>query len=233
MTKAVVIPFAVLFARVFWQLPTYDGTKSYQNLLVGVYGGQEGIDWLSTRLDTVTQNIPINLIRNGYYKYDSGSISSRNNYGYYWWLQASSNMLAMHLRLNATALYSQHHSHKGAGYSLRCLVSLASRQLPTYDGTKSYQNLLVGVYGTQTSTSTVTTINSDSILQLSPTSFIRNGRYNHDSGRALYFNERGNYWQSESYSITHARDIVFFATTLNPRDGTYMGVGLSLRCLVR
>ena len=66
---------------------------------------------------------PINLARNGFYLYNSGSISSRSSDGRYWQLGVASIVNARHLTLGSTTLYPQNNNYyKGYGFSLRCLV---------------------------------------------------------------------------------------------------------------
>ena len=102
-----------------WQLPTYDGTKSYQNLLVGVYGGVND----GSNRDSIIQQKPINLIHNGFYDYDSGGIGGRNNVGYYWRPSSVSADNARSLYFHSTYLSPLGYGNdKGLGFSLRCLV---------------------------------------------------------------------------------------------------------------
>ena len=77
------------------------------------------------------------------------------------------------------------------------------------------------------------TINSDSIIQLSPTNFIRNGHYNYDSGDISYRGSYGRYWQSRVYSEAHARNLTFYSTALLPQNSSLKGYGFTVRCLVR
>ena len=105
------------------QLPTYDGTKSYQNLLVGVYGGQEGANWLpNINLDTITQSVPISLVRSGYYDYKAGNVNSRNIAGNYWESRVSSESYADRLNFDIASLLPQINYIKSQGFQLRCLV---------------------------------------------------------------------------------------------------------------
>ena len=122
--KALGALFAALIARVPRQLPTYDGTKSYQNLLVGVYGGQESKGNLfTTNSDSIIHFQPIAFIRGGNYNCSSGSINNLlSSFGTYWESRAYLTDLAWYFNLNFTTLDSQAGSPKGNGYSLRCLV---------------------------------------------------------------------------------------------------------------
>ena len=108
---------------VHWQLPTYDGTKSYQNLLIGVYGETWNSNWQNwddSHKDTVLQQEPTNLIRGG--RYYSGNIATRNNEGYFWTYQSILAADSGSLRFHSTALYPSNANAKGHGFSLRCLV---------------------------------------------------------------------------------------------------------------
>ena len=105
------------------QLPTYDGTKSYQNLLVGVYGGVDSNgELLESHLDAVIHNKPLNSVRGGYYERSNGGINVRNGRGYYWRLDSSSDNSAGHLLAYSTYFNSQNAHFKGHGMALRCLV---------------------------------------------------------------------------------------------------------------
>ena len=103
------------------QLPTYDGTKSYQNLLVEVYGGTDGY-LLDSNLDVIIQNNPISFIRSGRYYYGSGSIVDRSNESFYWGLIPVSDTYARYLYFYSTYLNPQSSNYKGNGFSFRCLV---------------------------------------------------------------------------------------------------------------
>ena len=124
--KAMVTPFAALSAKVSifgWQLPTYSGTKSYQNLLVEVYGGTSGT-LSGSHLDAIIQNNPTSFVRSGAYRFDSGSLTyyPRTNYGFFWEATPYSATNARYLYFYSTYLTPQNNSNKGNGISLRCLV---------------------------------------------------------------------------------------------------------------
>ena len=124
--KVLVWLFAALSASLCWQLPTYDSTKSYQNLLVEVYGGQESNGTIGRTInsDSVIQFSSISFIRSGYYSYSSGGISVRDSNGYLWELEAVLTIAARILYFNSTYLYPQNTTYKGSGFPLRCLVPL-------------------------------------------------------------------------------------------------------------
>ena len=128
MIKVLVFPFAALDARVSRQLPTYNGTKSYQNLLVEVYG----IDMGSGKKDYYLQIKPTNLIRGGLYNYGSGGITNDKYSGFYWESRSYTIIYAWSLYFSYGGLNSQNGNNKGMGFSLRCLVPLAGgNSLPT------------------------------------------------------------------------------------------------------
>ena len=107
-------------------------------------------------------------------------------------------------------------------------------QLPTYNGTKSYQNLLVEVYGMVTATGGSTyRINVDSQLQLDPFDFVDSGYYSCSSGYTNLRNGGGGYWQLNAYTEPYSRDLLFYSTYLNPQYVNEKGYGMALRCLVR
>ena len=99
-------------------------------------------------------------------------------------------------------------------------------QLPTYDGTKSYQNLLVGVYGGIDIGN-----NRDAILRRKPSNFVNAGDYHYNG----YLGGRGgnNYWLSVTRSSIVAANLYFTSNYFNPQEGYQKGSGFSLRCLGR
>ena len=214
------------------QLPAYDGTKSYQNLLVEVYGMQIGGAWATPLLnaDSSVQLNPVNLTSNGSYSSSSGSISGYNSEGYYSQSRVYSDINIIVSRFTHVFLLPQNALAKGNGFTVRCLVRLGPRQLPTYDGTKSYQNLLVGVYGGQYVDGSMGINRADAFLQQLPTNLIRSGYYSYKSGSIG--NSNGNYWELQAHSITNTKYLVFNDNLLSPRFNDNKGVGYSLRCLV-
>ena len=102
-------------------------------------------------------------------------------------------------------------------------------QLPTNDGTKSYQNLLVGVYGMQTSNRT----NFDTEIQQKPFNFIRSGRYNYDIGNITFLTNDGYYWQAKTSSAVEVETLLFYATRISVQTSYPKGRGQPLRCLGR
>ena len=109
-----------------WQLPTYSGTKSYQNLLGEVYGiTSENRDWQiwnGSYMGTTLQGIPISFILNGIYSHDTGSINNLNSYGYYSESNSSSTIYSYMLRFYSTGINTLGISPRGTGQSLRCLI---------------------------------------------------------------------------------------------------------------
>ena len=103
-------------------------------------------------------------------------------------------------------------------------------QLAEYDGDKSFQNLLVATYRSKNGDGQS---NADTLVQNSPTSFLRSGYYNYDSGalgsRGLY----GGYWSLLGYSGTNARYLGFNSAYFHPQSGYNRGDGFAVRCLVR
>ena len=122
MKKAMAWRFAALFARKIRparQLPTYDGTKSYQNLLVGVY---EMTTSNRINYDTEVQRIPLDFIRGGYYWHVNGRISDKTDLGRYWGVVSNSSTSAQSFGFGSVLLDPQHTNGKGVGLFLRCLV---------------------------------------------------------------------------------------------------------------
>ena len=106
-----------------WQLPTYDGTKSYQNLLVEVYEMQTYNLWDGSwnNLDTALQVLPISLIHSGIYNYNYGIITNTGT-GYYLESIPYNTTNVWYLHFLSAYLDPRTSLHKGYGYSLRCLV---------------------------------------------------------------------------------------------------------------
>ena len=106
------------------QLPTYDGTKSYQNLLVGVYGMESTGTTVKLRYDTELQQNPLDFIRSGSYSYISGNINARDSSGYYWESRAGSITNTWRMRFDSIYFGAQYlnYGDKGNGLSVRCLV---------------------------------------------------------------------------------------------------------------
>ena len=107
------------------QLPTYNGTKSYQNLLVGVYGIQVGGSWSAPlhNPDSVMHQSPLNFSRSGYYSCNSGSTNSGRSDGYYHSSRTGSATTMQYLNFNSTYLLPlNNYYERGAGITLRCLV---------------------------------------------------------------------------------------------------------------
>ena len=72
--------------------------------------------------DTEVQIDPLNFIRSGGYRYDSGSINGRSNDGNYWESTPSSTIFAGNLNFYFTTLNPQKYTTaKGYGFALRCL----------------------------------------------------------------------------------------------------------------
>ena len=220
------------------QLPAYNGTKSYQNLLVGVYGGQSynSIGYRN-KSDTQVHFSPVNLYRNGEYRYYLGV---PYNIGYSGGYVLNKAFGFLDFADNILFPYNSYHEDdRGRGYMVRCLVPLGllvfdlAWQLPTHNGTKSYQNLLVGVYGGQESNTTLETINSDSITQLLPFSFAHSGRYSYSTGVLSSRGSYGYYQKAAAHSAVSISSTNFTSTSLNPQDTASKGTGTSLRCLVR
>ena len=122
MIRATGLNFAALSARVQrWQLPTYDGTKSYQNLLVGVYKIEPGNTTTKPKYDTEIQIMPLDLIHSGNYDYNFGSAKTDKEYGYYWEQRTNSIMEARNLYFRSINFNPQSSRNKGYGLALRCL----------------------------------------------------------------------------------------------------------------
>ena len=182
--------------------------------------------------DATIQEKPFNFTSSGWYDCDSGGNGwgAKVN-GYYWQPRASSITAARVLFFNSSPLYSQYSNTKGVGETLRCLVPLVSRQLPTYDGTKSYQNLLVGVYGG--TYGNLADSHIDTMVYNKPVNFDRGGHYYRGSGYIISRNGSGFYWQTQATTNTYGRYLNFSLSVLTPHPVSDKGYGFSIRCLVR
>ena len=100
----------------------------------------------------------------------------------------------------------------------------------TYSGAKSYQNLLVDVYGGTDYKHLGFTDNEDSILLMPVFTFTRSGFYNADVSSQQ---SNGYFWERDGSEESMARNLIFYGTLMYPQNYGYRGLGFSLRCLVR
>ena len=109
--------------------------------------------------------------------------------------------------------------------------------LATYDGNKSYYNLISSVYRSTNGKSYIAndggTKNADTSLLYSPLSFLRSGYYYWESASRDNRSSLGGYWESRSYSSITARLLYFLSTHLYPQDYDVRGYGFSVRCDAR
>ena len=191
----------------------------------------------TANVDTQVQRSPFNFVRNGYYAQDYGATAFVGSMLYYWQrnFDPTDYRYARVAYSYIDALEPQYRGGKGHGYALRCLVRWAHWQLPTYDGTKSYQNLLVEVYGGTWNSDWLNwpNANMDAILHNPAINLVRSGYYKYDPGVILHRSSDGDYWQSRVYSETNARGLDFISTRLLPQYSGLKGDGFTLRCLVR
>ena len=194
------------------------------------------IGYSIVKADSLVQFAPSDFNRNGVYYYESGSLGGRNSSGRYWESDLASTANARLLGFTTDSLDPQSQFHKGYGWSIRCLgrqfSSVLCWQLPTYNGTKSYQNLLVEVYGGVGSSLKNSRVGV--ITQNKPVNFILSGVYYHDSGtgRETALND-STLWTKDS-KVGRQQSQEFGATIQMlgaTHDGT-RGFGFSFRCLV-
>ena len=107
--------------KIFEPVP-YSGTKSYQNLLVDVYGGTGFYDGLryTPNVSTIAQNGAMRFTYPGIY-YGSDPHNQTYN-GYFWTNYGEGNSSARYLDLSSTVLLPYNIRSKGEGYAIRCLV---------------------------------------------------------------------------------------------------------------
>ena len=101
-------------------LLSYSGTKSYQNLLVDVYGGK---DDFGIRISAFALRNPISFFYGEIYHNEYGKTTTASR-SYYTENGAMSNLRIASLHIHADFLGVQYYmsSLKGAGYAIRCLV---------------------------------------------------------------------------------------------------------------
>ena len=105
-----------------WMLPTYDGNKSYYNLITNVYGGINRNPALSnSQADGYILQQPLSFLRSGNYSWESASRNSRGSYGHYWESRFYSSTSSYYLSFSSTDLYPQNDNYRGRGISVRCL----------------------------------------------------------------------------------------------------------------
>ena len=117
-----VIPFAALSAGVFRQLPTYDGTKSYQNLLVEVYETSYSDGWITDSRNFGGEILISSLTRSGRYSHIYGSATYLGSEGYYFTKTAYNSAYTASLAFSGTSSIIMYTGDKGYGFKLRCLV---------------------------------------------------------------------------------------------------------------
>ncbi len=98
-------------------------------------------------------------------------------------------------------------------------------RLPSKEGNKSYQNLLINSYNTPT--------NSDAALLAMPLSFIHAGLYYPGGGSFSSQDSDGLLWSSAVYSSDYTYLLSLDGSTVYPQDSNYRGYGGSVRCVVR
>ena len=113
-------------------------------------------------------------------------------------------------------------------------------KLAEYEGSGSYQTLIVNVYGQTRYTSSTAGSNADSGIQHNPLSFLRGGYYEYSNGRLYNGGSNGYYWESKDHNSSGVRGLVFASGRLDPQftwaSGIaflYKGSGFSIRCVVR
>ena len=103
-----------------WQLPTYSGDKSFNNLFVNgdlSYGMSNSG---STR-DFGLLSAPLSYVRSGYYNWDSTGLGYRGSYGYYWSLRSYSTTYSYSLVFYSSGLGPQNYNSRGHGFAVRCV----------------------------------------------------------------------------------------------------------------
>ena len=104
-------------------------------------------------------------------------------------------------------------------------------RLPGYDDNKSFYHLVRVYVGRSGGTEGLT--QGTTVMQISPLSFLRSGRYSYESGSLDTRTSYGSYWSGRSYSITNSYYLSLWSTRLYPQYNYYRGTGFALRCLAR
>ena len=97
----------------------YSDTKSYQNLLVDVYGGENSY-FASTSFSSSVLRSPIQLGYGNIYRFYDGNFNYSN--GSYWLSVVANNTRAHFLYFYSGYLRAINAYDKGAGMPIRCLV---------------------------------------------------------------------------------------------------------------
>ena len=100
-----------------WILATYDGNKSYKNLIIDVYGRENA----NPNRDTGILYLPLSFLRSGNYNYSNGNKDNRGSDGYYWESRIASATYSNYLYFNSARLGPQNGTSRGHGFSVRCL----------------------------------------------------------------------------------------------------------------
>ena len=104
-------------------LLSYSGTKSYQNLLVDVYGGTSE-SYANSALASIVFQSPFNFTRSGFRHFnrnDNGSDGSGVT-GYFWLAEYYNSRAARIMYHDSDRLSPATLESKGFGFTVRCLV---------------------------------------------------------------------------------------------------------------
>ena len=113
-----------------WQLPSYDGNKSYVNLTrdtygkykIGTYVYEGDYNYNSYPAYDGLDILPLSFLRSGYYGWSNGARNNRGSYGYCWGSRAASGTNAYNLNFNLNNFNPQNNNNKGNGFSVRCVA---------------------------------------------------------------------------------------------------------------
>ena len=93
-----------------------------------MYGGRVDTTWHGHNVDTQIQLTSLNLIRSGFYAYDSGNNNDIAASGWFWLKSNNAKSIAQHLVFYPSGLYPYDSRFVGYGFSVRCLVPLLRHQ---------------------------------------------------------------------------------------------------------
>ena len=98
-----------------WRLPSKEGNKSYQNLLINSYN-------TPTNSDAALLAMPLSFVRAGYYYSGDGSFYNQGGNGVLWSSTVYSSGFTYLLRFRDSNVYPQYNYGRGYGGSVRCVV---------------------------------------------------------------------------------------------------------------
>ena len=104
-----------------WQLPTYEGDKSFTTLINTSYSMKNDTQITENDIDAGALSNPLSLLRSGVFGWHVAGLYDRGGYGYYWSLRSDSTTHSSNLRFGNTDLNPQYSDARGGGFAVRCV----------------------------------------------------------------------------------------------------------------